>query len=46
MKKCIIPENWIHGMSLEKKGEVDMHKRESNEKWMREIMKILENEEL
>ena len=20
MKKCIIPENWIHGMSLERKG--------------------------
>ena len=35
------PENWIHGMSLEKKGEVDLHKRESTEKWMKEIMNIL-----
>ena len=35
------PENWIHGMSLEKKGEVDIHKRESTEKWMKEIMNIL-----
>jgi hypothetical protein len=38
------PENWIHGMSLEKKGEVDIHKRESTEKWMKEIMNILEGE--
>ena len=38
------PENWIHGMSLEKKGEVDIHKRESTEKWMKEIMKLLEGE--
>ena len=35
------PQNHIHGMSLEKKGEVDMHKRESTEKWMREIHNIL-----
>jgi hypothetical protein len=28
-------------MSLEKKGEVDMYKRESTEKWMEEIMNIL-----
>jgi len=28
-------------MSLEKKGEVDLNKRESNEKWMKEIMNIL-----
>ena len=34
------PENWIHGMSLETKGEVDIHKRESTEKWMKEIMNI------
>jgi len=26
---------------LEKKGEVDIHKRESTEKWMKEIMNIL-----
>ena len=35
------PQNHIHGMSLEKKGEVDIHKRESREKWMREIYNIL-----
>ena len=39
------PENWIHGMSLEKRGEVDLHKRESTEKWMKEIMNILKDEE-
>ena len=39
------PENWIHGMSLEKKGEVDLHKRESTEKWMKEIMNILKDED-
>jgi len=39
------PENWIHGMSLEKKGEVDIHKRESTEKWMKEIMNILKDED-
>jgi len=38
------PENWIHGMSLEKRGEVDMYKRESTEKWMKEIMRIIEEE--
>ena len=35
------PDNWIHGMALEKQGEVDIHKRESTEKWMKEIMNIL-----
>ena len=35
------PQNHIHGMSLEAKGEVDIHKRESTEKWMREIYNIL-----
>jgi hypothetical protein len=38
------PENHIHGMSLEIKGEVDIYKRESTEKWMKEIMKLLEGE--
>jgi len=36
------PQNHIHGMSLESKGEVNIHKRESREKWMREIQKIIE----
>ena len=35
------PQNHIHGMSLQGKGEVDIHKRESTEKWMKEIMNIL-----
>ena len=39
------PENHIHGMSLENKGEVDIYKRESNEKWMKEIMNILKDEQ-
>ena len=39
------PENHIHGMSLEIKGEVDIHKRESTEKWMKEIMNILKDED-
>ena len=43
-QRIIQPENWIHGMSLEKKGEVDMYKRESTEKWMEEIMRIIEKE--
>jgi hypothetical protein len=29
---------------LEIKGEVDIYKRESTEKWMKEIMKLLEGE--
>ena len=35
------PDNWIHGMALEKQGEVDIYKRESTEKWMNEIHNIL-----
>ena len=35
------PQNHIHGMSLEAKGEVDIHKRESTEKWMEKIYNIL-----
>ena len=35
------PQNHIHGMALEKQGEVDIYKRESTEKWMKEIMNIL-----
>ena len=35
------PQNHIHGMSLQGKGEVDIHRRESTEKWMKEIMNIL-----
>ena len=35
------PQNHIHGMSLQGKGEVYIHKRESTEKWMKEIMHIL-----
>lgn len=36
------PQNHIHGMSLQNKGEVDIHKRESTEKWMQEILKLTE----
>jgi len=38
------PQNHIHGMSLENKGEVDIFKRESTEKWMKEIMRITDEE--
>ena len=36
------PENWIHGMSMEKDGYVDIHKHESTERWMKQIIEITE----
>jgi len=36
------PQNHIHGMSLQSKGEVDIFKRETTDKWMKQIMNIIE----
>ena len=36
------PQNHIHGMSLQSKGEVDISKRETTDKWMKQIMNIIE----
>ena len=36
------PQNHIHGMSLQSKGEVDISKRETTDKWMKLIMNIIE----
>jgi len=36
------PSNWIHGISMDKQGHVDIYRYESTEKWMKQINEIIE----
>lgn len=35
------PENWIQGLSMEKKGETDIYRYETLENWMKKIEEII-----